>query len=149
VNTARRRRGSGADAACLIVEADAGTAGERHRRHERGVEPQFTGERGFARNSSPRRRLRVDRARADSLHPLEAAVDLVLAGDLVDLRDRGAPGVPHGLRVRAAEAADEFREPHVGDHREVRARVRVSTGRSAALEQHDGSPSREREQAPS
>ena len=46
-----------------------------------------------------------------AVHPLERAVDLVLADDGIDLRDRGESRVPDGLRMGPPEPVHEIGEP--------------------------------------
>ena len=71
------------------------------------------------------------------IDPLEARVDLVLADDLVNRRDRGEPRVPDGLRVVASEPLDELGEARVGHHRQVRAGMPRVGHRAAIAFEHD------------
>ena len=72
------------------------------------------------------------------VHPLEARVDVVLADDLVNLRDSGKPRVPHRLRMRASESFHQVAEARVGHHRQVRAGMsRVGRGTTTTFEHDD------------
>ena len=89
----------------LIVEADAGRADERHLLDELGVEAELARQRRLLlerRRDCQLRRRRCGRMQVAG-HPREAAVDLVVADDRVDLRDRRKARVPYRLRMVAAE----------------------------------------------
>ena len=128
----------------LFVKADAGAAEEGHRGHEGGVESELARELGLVVKAFGLRLLRLPVRRVEvAVHPLERAVDFVLAGNLVNLGNRGTPGVPRRLRVRPAEALHELLQPRVRDHRQMRARVSgIDLRAAAALEQHDRAPRR-------
>ena len=124
----------------LAVEADAGDAGQRHLLDERGVEAErrrehrLLAQRGALVCAGRTRERGMQVARS----PLEAARDLEVADDRVDLSDRRQTRFPRRLRVIASETLHQFRQPRVGHHRQVRGRVpRVDVRAALALEQRD------------
>ncbi len=123
----------------LIAYADAGSADKRDLLDELDVEPEIAREVSFL----PERCRGVGSGVADRRvhiagHPVEVAVDLQVGDDRVNLRDGGEPRVPHGFGVVAAEAFHQARQPQVGHHRQVRARVPgIYLRQRLALEQRD------------
>src|SRR5687767_8412072 len=51
--------------------------------------------------------------------PCEAAVDLVIAADGVNLSDRSQTGIPDCLGMRASQTVGEVGQPHVRYHRQM------------------------------
>ena len=139
----------------LIKKHHARAANERYVGDELGVETEPFSERCFVLERADRiRRACVHRPALSELalrpaqgervegmvevagHPREVAVDRFLADDGVDLRNRCEARIPHSLCVIAADAPDQIRQLHVGDHRQMRRGVAgVDFRASLALEQ--------------
>ena len=127
----------------LTVESDPRHRERGHAFDERGVEAHLGRERRIVlelRHVTGRdvaaRGMQVPR------QPLEPAVDAVrLRRSSLDLRDRRETGVPDGLCVVAAEAADQIAHSSIGDHGQMRRRVtRVDLPTAIPLEKRDCSP---------
>ena len=124
----------------LIRNPDARGPPKRDRLHKRRVEAKLRRQVGLFAQFSLLAPCQGAGGRVEKpIDPLEPAVDPCVRIDVVDLRDRGKPGVPDGLGMVAAEALHQVGEPLVGHHREVRAGVaRIDLRAAAALEHGHG-----------
>jgi hypothetical protein len=131
----------------LIVETHARSTDERHVPDGFGVEAQVCGELRLLLE-----RLRLLTVGASTRRvpipadPFEVTLNIVLANDRVDLRDRGQARIPDCLRVCLPERARQLIESRVSDHRDVRGGVaRVDHRAAIAFDHRDGLPRRGRE----
>ena len=124
----------------LSVEANAGGADQGDLAQEGRVEPQLRRQLGLALQAVLRLRPGLSHGKVEiALHPVEAAVDLVLPDDLVHLPDGRQARVPDRLRVGPAEALHHLAQAGVGDHGEMSGGVTgVSRGAAAAVQHQHG-----------
>ena len=123
----------------LIRKAHAWPAHQRHRVEVLRIETQLTRQLGVGLQVLRLiARVLTERRVEVPVHPLEARVDIVLADDLVNLRDSGKTCVPDRLRVRPAESFHQVAEAGVGHHCQVRTGVSgVGRGTTTTFEHDD------------